>query len=111
MVRALLLSSGYDSEWRKPVEGANECGGVSFCCRTPGFAAVVHDEDLPEMTWLRETKRAELFKITVCVLVVYGLQGQLEMKEKKNEELYNACTRTFLRMGNLPTFKEPRNSS
>ena len=26
------------------------------------------------------------------------------MKEKKNEELYNACTRSVLKMGNLPTF-------
>ena len=33
-------------------------------------------------------------KVTVCVLVVYGLQSQLEVKEKKNEELCNACTRT-----------------
>ena len=63
------------------------------------------------MKWLREAKRAELFavptgtlKITVYVLVVYGLQGPLEVKEKKNEELYNACTRTVLRMGNLPNF-------
>ena len=70
------------------------------------------DEDLPEMKWSRETKRAELFtvptgtqKITVYVLVVYVLQGQPEMKEKKNEELHNACTRTLLRIGNLPTFK------
>ena len=39
-----ILSSGYDSEWRKPVESANECGGVSFCCKTSGFAAVVPDE-------------------------------------------------------------------
>ena len=36
--------------------------------------------------------------------MVYGLQSQLELKEKKNEELYNACTRTVLRMGDLPTF-------
>ena len=41
----------------KPVESANECGGVSFC-KTPEFAAVVHDEDIPEMKWLREAKRA-----------------------------------------------------
>ena len=26
------------------------------------------------------------------------------MRERKNEELYNACTRTVLRMGDLPTF-------
>ena len=110
MMRAQLLNSGYDSEWRKPVESANECGGVSFCFRTPEFAAVVLDEDFPEMRWLGETRRVELFamptgtqKITVYVLVVCGLQSQLEVKEKKNEELYNACTRTVLRMGNLPT--------
>ena len=109
VMQAQLLSSGYDSEWREPVESANECGGVSFGCKTPGFAAVVHDEDIPEMKWLRETKRAEPLaaptgtqKITVCVVVVYGLQGQLEMRERKNEELYNACTRTVLRMGDLP---------
>ena len=78
-MQAQLLSSGYDSEWGKPVEGANECGGVNFCCKTPGSAAVVHDEDISEMKWLRETKRAELFavptgtqKITVYVLVVYA---------------------------------------
>ena len=105
VMQAQLLSSGYDSEWGKPVERANECGGVSSCCKTPGFAAVVHDEDIPEMQWLSETKRAELFalptgtlKITVYVLVVYGLQGQLEMRERKNEELHNACSRTVLRM-------------
>ena len=110
-MQAQLLSSGYDSEWGKPVDSANECGGVSFCCKTPGFAAVVHDEDIPGIKWLRKTKRVELFavptgtqKITVYVLVVYGLQGQLEMKERKNEELYSVCTRTVLRMGNLPTF-------
>ena len=69
------------------------------------FAAVVLDEDLHEMKLLRETKRAELVavptgtqKTQVYVLVVYGLQGQLEMKEKKNE-VYNPCTRTALRMG------------
>ena len=37
-------------------------------------------------------------KIAVCLLVVYGLQSQLEMKEKKKEELYNACLRTVLMM-------------
>ena len=58
MVRAQLLNSGCDSEGGKPVESANECGGVSVCCRTPGFAAVVLDEDLLEKKWLRETKRA-----------------------------------------------------
>ena len=87
----------------RPVESANECGRVSFCCKTLVFGAVVHDEDIPEMKWLRETKTATQ-KITVYVLVVYGLQGQLEMRERKNEELYNACTRTVLRMGDLPTF-------
>ena len=60
---------------------------------------------------MRETKRAKLFavpkttqKITVYVLVVYGLQSQLEMTEKRNDELYNACTRTVLTMGNLRAF-------
>ena len=77
MTRAQLLNSGYDSDWGKPVESANECGGVIFCCRTPGFAAVVFDEDLPGLKLLRETKRADLFavptgtqKVTVYVLVV-----------------------------------------
>ena len=42
-------------------------------------------------------------KITVYVLEVYELQGQLEVKEKKNEELYNSSTWTVLVMGNLPT--------
>ena len=67
--------------------------------------------NIPEMKLLRETKRVELFavltdtqKITVYVLVNYGLQGQLEIRERENEELYNTCTRTVLRMGNLPTF-------
>ena len=67
--------------------------------------------NIPEVKMLRETKRAELFavltgtqKIIVYVFVVYGLQGQLEMRERENEELYNARTRTELRMGKLPTF-------
>ena len=47
VVRAQFLNSGYDSKWEKLVESANECGGVSFGCSTPGFAAVVLDEDLP----------------------------------------------------------------
>ena len=77
---------------------------MSFCCKTPGFAAVVHDEDIPEMKCLGKTKRAELFAVpTGTQNVVYGLQGQLEMRERKNEELYNACTRTVLEIGNLPT--------
>ena len=45
-------------------------------------------ENLPEMKLLRDAKRAELFavpagaqKITGFVLMVYGLQGQLEIKE------------------------------
>ena len=99
------------------MESANECGGVSFCCGTLGFVAVVFDENLHEMRWLREAKKAELFAVLTgteghgpcpCgqleVLVVYGRQSQLEMKEKKHEELYNACTKILLRMGNLPTF-------
>ena len=49
MMRAQLLNTGYDSEWGKPVESAHEYGGVSFCCRTPGFAAEVLDEDLLEI--------------------------------------------------------------
>ena len=43
------------------MKSANDCGGVSFCCKAPGFAAVDFDENLLEMKWLRETKRAELF--------------------------------------------------
>ena len=64
MMGAQLLNSGYDSELGKPVENANGCGGVSVCCRTLGFAAVVLDEDVPEMKWLRDAKRAELFSST-----------------------------------------------
>ena len=48
-MRAQLLNSRYDCEWEKPLESANECGEVSFCCRTLGFAAVVFGDDLPEM--------------------------------------------------------------
>ena len=33
-----------------------------------------------------------------------GLQSQLEVKERKNEGLLYACTRTMVRMGNLPAF-------
>ena len=85
---------------------------MSFCCKTLGFARVVLDEDLPEITWLRETKRAEFLavptgtqKITVYVFVVYRLQGHPEVKENQIEELYNTCTRAVLRKGkNLPTF-------
>ena len=72
---------------------------------------MVLDESFPEMKRLREAKRAKPFavptgtkKITAHVLVVYGLQGQLELQEKKNEELYLACARTLFRMENLPTF-------
>ena len=50
------------------------------------------------------SEKRETQQITVYVLLVYGLQGQLKMKEKKDEELYNACTRTVLMMGNMPTF-------
>ena len=41
---------------------------------------------------LRDRKRAELSAVTVHVLVVCGLQSQLVTKEKKIEELCNACT-------------------
>ena len=74
--------------------------------RETGFDAVVCDEHLPEMKWSRESKRTVLFaartgtqKITVHVLVVYGLKSQLEMEEEKNEELHNACTRTVFQDG------------
>ena len=37
VMQTQLLSSDCDSEWGKPVEGANEYGGVSFCCKTLGL--------------------------------------------------------------------------
>ena len=101
VMRAQLLNQGYDSDWEKPVKSAHECGGVSFSWRTLGFAAVVLDENLLQMKWLKDEESGTLCSAdghtedTVCVLVVYGLQGQLEVKEKKNEEVYNACTKFF----------------
>ena len=68
----------------EPIESASECGGVIFCCRTPWFAAVVLDEDLLEMKWLRETKGSDFFAVLtstqkmVYVLVVYGPQVERE---------------------------------
>ena len=71
------------------MESANECGGVSFCCRTTRFG---------EKRRERNYVPTDTQKVTVYVLVVFGLEGQLAMKEK-TEELYNARTRTVLRMG------------
>ena len=36
VMRAHLLNLGYDSEWEKQVECANDSGGVSFYYRTLG---------------------------------------------------------------------------
>ena len=57
---------------------ANECGGVGFCCRTLGFAAGVLDEDLLEMKWLREMKRAELFAVPTGIQKISDVWKKIE---------------------------------
>ena len=78
---------------------------------------MVLDETLPEMKWLTETKESW----TLCssdahrrsrpvFLRSTGFKASWKWKQK-NEELYNARTRTVLNMGNLPAFYGPEGPS
>ena len=100
VIRTPLPKSGCDSEWGKPVESANECGGVSFCCLTPGFAAVVFGENLLEMKWLEERRELNFPQYRRAHRRSRStFLGAYDMKDTKSEELHNARTRTVAHDG------------